>query len=1092
MERAGVDINEKTLENPTPSSTTEDLQVRTESRKDRGNNKRKWNNGNKGPPHKRSKINCILCGMFNHNSSDCKKYKTLEDRKQRLKGKCFKCLSQEHLSKACKKKISCYNCKGDHLKLLCPKLMKSEVLTVQSSIPTTICNISNGYTFLQTAVVTIRNPNKEKDFSSRLLLDSGSQRSYITSKAAKSLGLTTTKEDLLLVYTFGATTPQEMSSPSTEIIIETKRGISREIQVNIVPRITNRVPVAKYKHNDVDIPADDDSIGENIDVLVGNDLYCSFLRDNRIKINANLYLVDTDFGWVLSGYTTQKESDVLSVTTYCQCHIPSCPYLTEPDLPLRNIDIKFLWSLESIGITDSPKATRQEQAVRHFNETIKYRNGRYEVKWPWVQYPPDIQTNYGLAIGRLRSLIKKMDEDSLTEYDRAETVQEASHMYDQTRSTFKQISMNIRDWVSNNEQFMDMIPQQYKATQSDEFKVLGLTWNIRSDMLKLKVSEEHFNPVTLTQTKREVLRTLARVYDPCGFVCPLILPIKLLFQNICKEKIKWDITLPQNLLRSLGTILKDLKAVTETELPRYVGIDLSDTNATHELHCFTDASKHAYAAAVSKAKVVQQTSVSLLMAKSRVSQIEDRDDLKIPKLELLGPEPELWHQKRELWYNGPKFLQEEESRWPVNHHNHTDKTLFSSGEVLDESPGELEPHDWSELARIHNVPMEIEDSQEEGDRIGNDSPQDETKDKIRKIQLQYFPDELAGKKTHLTRNLDLFIDSDGLLRCGGRMANTSWSYDMKYPILLPRDSDFLTLGKCLSAKPAPVELACTGSRLKSDLIDSWKKGIKILEEFKKISQGKGADGACRVARVKVGDSIFTRSIGHLYPLEEDCEENPQPLQPVEQKQGESRSCRPDSLLIDSEAESNQQVLENEMQCHGERAACTPKKTSPREEEELACEADTPGSSGDVTEKELPLEAVAICPDLVVEEEPLQANELGTRNRRDAAIRAREKILDDSGILNTSSSSESDVEVMEFISSISVPRNLRQRRNPFEMFSDEEFISRYRFNKHTVIHVSDIISTALAPLTHRKYLHIVSIGTNLSTILCHRDIPSYGW
>ncbi|KOB64434.1 hypothetical protein OBRU01_23595, partial [Operophtera brumata] len=75
---------------------------------------------------------------------------------------------------------------------------------------------------------------------------------------------------------------------------------------------------------------------------------------------------------------------------------------------------------------------------------------------------------------------------------------------------------------------------------------------------------------------------------------------------------------------------------------------------------------------------------------------------------------------------------------------------------------------------------------------------------------------------------------------------------------------------------------------------------------------------------------------------------------------------------------------------------------------------------------------------------------------------------DSGILNTSSSSESDVEVMEFISSISVPRNLRQRRNPFEMFSDEEFISRYRFNKHTVIHVSDIISTALAPLTHRKY------------------------
>lgn len=159
-------------------------------------------------------------------------------------------------------------------------------------------------------------------------MDSGSQRSYITSKAAKSLGLPMGKEDLLLVYTFGAATPQEMSSPSAEIILKTKRDIVKKILVNIVPRITDRVPVAKLKHKDVDIPADDDSLGENIDVLVGNDLYCSFLRDDRVKINANLYLINTDFGWVLSGNTTQEESDVLSVTTYCQCHIPNCPYLT--------------------------------------------------------------------------------------------------------------------------------------------------------------------------------------------------------------------------------------------------------------------------------------------------------------------------------------------------------------------------------------------------------------------------------------------------------------------------------------------------------------------------------------------------------------------------------------------------------------------------------------------------------------------------------------------------------------------------------------------------------------------------------------------
>lgn len=71
-------------------------------------------------------------------------------------------------------------------------------------------------------------------------------------------------------------------------------------------------------------------------------------------------------------------------------------------------------------------------------------------------------------------------------------------------------------------------------------------------------------------------------------------------------------------------------------------------------------------------------------------------------------------------------------------------------------------------------------------------------------------------------------------------------------------------------------------------------------------------------------------------------------------------------------------------------------------------------------------------------------------------------------MNTSSSSESDWEALEFISAISIPRNLRNRRNPFEMFTDAEFKMRYRFDKNTVVHLSNIISSTLAPLSHRKY------------------------
>lgn len=101
---------------------------------------------------------------------------------------------------------------------------------------------------------------------------------------------------------------------------------------------------------------------------------------------------------------------------------------------------------------------------------------------------------------------------------------------------------------------------------------------------------------------------------------------------------------------------------------------------------------------------------------------------------------------------------------------------------------------------------------------------------------------------------------------------------------------------------------------------------------------------------------------------------------------------PDLSVIDSEAVSSGQVLESEMQSCGERATCSPEKTSPMEEE-LVCEGHGPVSSGDDTEQELPVEAVAFSPDHVVEERPLQANEVGVRRMRDAAIRARENYLE---------------------------------------------------------------------------------------------------
>lgn len=107
----------------------------------------------------------------------------------------------------------------------------------------------------------------------------------------------------------------------------------------------------------------------------------------------------------------------MSVITYCQAGIDL--KLNKPDLPIDRGDVTFLWELESIGITDSPKVTRDGEALNYFNRTTKLVDNRYQVSWPWNDHPPRLSPNYGLAQGRLVNLVKRLDKETLKSYDKA-------------------------------------------------------------------------------------------------------------------------------------------------------------------------------------------------------------------------------------------------------------------------------------------------------------------------------------------------------------------------------------------------------------------------------------------------------------------------------------------------------------------------------------------------------------------------------------------------------------------------------------------------------------------------------------------------
>ena len=71
-------------------------------------------------------------------------------------------------------------------------------------------------------------------------------------------------------------------------------------------------------------------------------------------------------------------------------------------------------------------------------------------------------------------------------------------------------------------------------------KVLGMNWNTHSNEIIFSFSKLSKYTNSLPLTKRSVLKVTAKIYDPMGFLSPLTVEMKILFQELCLEKTSWN------------------------------------------------------------------------------------------------------------------------------------------------------------------------------------------------------------------------------------------------------------------------------------------------------------------------------------------------------------------------------------------------------------------------------------------------------------------------------------------------------------------------------------------------------------------------
>ena len=232
------------------------------------------------------------------------------------------------------------------------------------------------------------------------------------------------------------------------------------------------------------------------------------------------------------------------------------------------------------------------------------------------------------------------------------TVQEGHELKQGTIQIFKDATFTLHKWNSNAPELEQSgqsstseepsevsdspsdestFAKQQLGTKSAETKLLRTTWNKLSDTLNIPFpTDTNQDRSASSNTKREVLSQLAKVYDPLGIVSPMTICGKFIFRDICEKKFPWDAPLNQGLTRRWEKWKHSLPEFVT--LPRSIAKFREPINSV-ELHSFGDASVKGVCSAVyAIVKQESGTTQGRVTAKSRLA----KQNLTIPRLELVA------------------------------------------------------------------------------------------------------------------------------------------------------------------------------------------------------------------------------------------------------------------------------------------------------------------------------------------------------------------------------------------------------------------------------------------------------------------------
>ena len=246
----------------------------------------------------------------------------------------------------------------------------------------------------------------------RVLLDNGSQRSYLSERAMKLLNLTITGQQKLSIATFGSNQENHQVYSVVNVNMKVKESAPLSLALYVVPIICEPLvsqPIdtcVKENPQLLSLDLADYSDGKNkleVDMLIGSDFYWDLVTGGVSRSVQGPVAIHTKLGWVLSGPVSECNGTKCSanlVTT----HVLRVDTSSTEDNGLEE-QLQSFWDLESLGVVGAEKTLYDE-----FLDSVTFQSGRYEVSLLWKGLHKPLPDNYELSLKRLKGLLHRLKQ----------------------------------------------------------------------------------------------------------------------------------------------------------------------------------------------------------------------------------------------------------------------------------------------------------------------------------------------------------------------------------------------------------------------------------------------------------------------------------------------------------------------------------------------------------------------------------------------------------------------------------------------------------------------------------------------------------